>query len=147
MIATPVEGLLACVATLLGLSALCLAIGPRRATSLVYGGCLVVCLVGCAIALGALLDPTLCGSAVILPLGLPWVGARFQLDALAAVFLVILPEKLRAFQQYWVMFFGIVLVLMLILRRKGLIPAMIRMYMREIRSAPESLRAPKGSKP
>jgi branched-chain amino acid transport system permease protein len=66
---------------------------------------------------------------------------------LAAVFLVILPEKLRAFQQYWVMFFGIILVLMLILRRKGLIPAMIRMCMREIRPAPESLRAPKGSKP
>jgi branched-chain amino acid transport system permease protein len=66
---------------------------------------------------------------------------------LAAVFLVILPEKLRAFQQYWVMFFGIILVLMLILRRKGLIPAMIRMYMREIRPAPESLRAAKGPKP
>ena len=64
---------------------------------------------------------------------------------LAAVLLVILPEKLRAFQQYWVMFFGIILVLVLILRRKGLIPAMIRMYMRETRAVPESLRAPKGS--
>jgi branched-chain amino acid transport system permease protein len=64
---------------------------------------------------------------------------------LAAALLVILPEKLRAFQQYWVMFFGIILVLMLILRRKGLIPAMIRTYMREIRAVPESLRDPKGS--
>ena len=63
---------------------------------------------------------------------------------LAAAFLVILPEKLRAFQQYWVMFFGIALVLMLILRRKGLIPAMIRMYLRETRAVPESLRAREG---
>ena len=60
---------------------------------------------------------------------------------------MILPEKLRAFQQYWVMFFGIILVLMLVLRRKGLIPAMIRMYTGEIRPASETLRAPKGSKP
>ena len=64
---------------------------------------------------------------------------------LAALLLVILPEKLRAFQQYWVMFFGIALVLMLILRRKGLIPAMIRIYTRGMREIPESLRAPKGS--
>ena len=63
---------------------------------------------------------------------------------LAAVLLVILPEKLRAFQQYWVMFFGLILVLMLILRRKGLIPAMIRTYSRENRSKAEDLRAPKG---
>jgi hydrogenase-4 component B len=89
MMVTPVEGLLACAAVLLGLSALCLLIGPRRATALVYGGCLVVCLVGCAIALGALLNPALGDDTVILPLGLPWVGARFQLDALASVFLVV----------------------------------------------------------
>ncbi len=56
---------------------------------------------------------------------------------LAAVLLVILPEKLRAFQQYWVMFFGLILVLMLILRRKGLIPAMIRIYTRSVRPSPD----------
>ena len=43
--------------------------------------------------------------------------------SVAAVLLVIMPEKLRALQQYWVILFGIILVLMLILRRKGLIPA------------------------
>ncbi|MFQ5842407.1 MAG: branched-chain amino acid ABC transporter permease, partial [Thermodesulfobacteriota bacterium] len=48
--------------------------------------------------------------------------------SVAAVLLVILPEKLRAFQQYWIILFGIVLVLMLILRRKGLIPARVRTY-------------------
>ncbi len=46
----------------------------------------------------------------------------------AAVLLVILPEKLRAFQQYWVIIFGIILVLMLILRREGLIPVKVRTY-------------------
>ncbi|NIO04287.1 MAG: hypothetical protein GTN74_06635 [Proteobacteria bacterium] len=46
----------------------------------------------------------------------------------AAVLLVIMPEKLRALQQYWVIIFGIILVLMLILRREGLIPAKVRTY-------------------
>ncbi len=46
----------------------------------------------------------------------------------AAVLLVIMPEKLRALQQYWVIIFGVILVLMLILRREGLIPAKVRTY-------------------
>ncbi|MFQ5841298.1 MAG: branched-chain amino acid ABC transporter permease [Thermodesulfobacteriota bacterium] len=48
--------------------------------------------------------------------------------SVAAVLLVILPEKLRALQQYWIILFGIILVLMLILRRKGLIPVRVRTY-------------------
>ena len=48
--------------------------------------------------------------------------------SVAAVLLVIMPEKLRALQQYWTIIFGIILVLMLILRREGLIPARIRTY-------------------
>jgi branched-chain amino acid transport system permease protein len=48
--------------------------------------------------------------------------------SVAAVLLVIMPEKLRALQEYWVILFGIILVLMLILRRKGLIPARVRSY-------------------
>ncbi len=48
--------------------------------------------------------------------------------SVAAVLLVIMPEKLRALQEYWVILFGIILVLMLILRRKGLIPARVRNY-------------------
>jgi len=63
---------------------------------------------------------------------------------LAAVLLVILPEKLRAFQQYWVIFFGIILVLMLILRRKGLIPVRIRNYMRDILPLAATRRTPEG---
>ncbi len=48
--------------------------------------------------------------------------------SVAAVLLVIMPEKLRALQQYWTIMFGIILVLMLILRREGLIPARVRTY-------------------
>ena len=48
--------------------------------------------------------------------------------SLAAVLLVIMPEKLRALQEYWIIIFGIILVLMLILRRKGLIPTQVRTY-------------------
>ena len=48
--------------------------------------------------------------------------------SVAAVLLVILPEKLRALQQYWMILFGIILVLMLILRREGLIPVSVRTY-------------------
>ena len=52
--------------------------------------------------------------------------------SVAAVLLVIMPEKLRALQQYWIILFGIILVLMLILRPKGLIPARIRTYARNL---------------
>jgi formate hydrogenlyase subunit 3/multisubunit Na+/H+ antiporter MnhD subunit len=86
---TPVELLLGCTAVLFGLSVLSITIGRRLATPLVYGGCLLVCLAGLAIALGHLLGATGGDSTAILPLGLPWVGARFRLDALASVFLVV----------------------------------------------------------
>ena len=63
--------------------------------------------------------------------------------SMAAVFLVILPEKLRALQQYWTIIFGVILVLMLILRREGLIPTRIRTYglrtSRAMRVTPEPL--------
>ncbi len=86
---TPVELLLGCTAVLFGLSMLSITVGRRLATPLVYGGCLLVCLAGLAIALGHLLGATGGDSTAILPLGLPWVGARFRLDALASVFLVV----------------------------------------------------------
>ncbi|HVN02667.1 MAG TPA: hydrogenase 4 subunit B [Caulobacteraceae bacterium] len=53
-----------------------------------YGGAFLVCGTAAAIALRALvvLQPT---PDVTLPLGLPWIGARFHLDPLAAAFLVV----------------------------------------------------------
>jgi len=55
----------------------------------VYAGALVVCGVACAAALLSLLGLTPRSADVVLPLGLPWIGARFHLDALAAFFLVV----------------------------------------------------------
>src|SRR5689334_17456274 len=82
------------VAALLVLSPVAVAVSaaPRRAraaTSLVYGACLIVTLVLGAIALFALYRNSGTASAVTLPLGLPWLGAHFRIDALSAFFLVV----------------------------------------------------------
>jgi|SRR5579872_2218846 len=80
---------LACVATLLIASVLGVATARKRAgTPIVYGVSLVACTVGLVTALAQLMSgaatPTL-----VLPLGLPWLGAHFRIDALAAFFLVV----------------------------------------------------------
>src|SRR5262249_26960234 len=59
------------------------------ATRLIYGTCLAACLVTLlAASAHLLLDP---GSSrtLQLPVGLPWSGAHFTLDALSAFFLVV----------------------------------------------------------
>jgi formate hydrogenlyase subunit 3/multisubunit Na+/H+ antiporter MnhD subunit len=72
--------ILAPVAIVLGASA--------RGNAVVYGVSLVVTLALCAIALQDLFgQPNI--STVMLPLGLPWLGAHFRIDALAAFFLVV----------------------------------------------------------
>jgi hydrogenase-4 component B len=89
MTPAPIELLLVCVGALLGLAVLAVAVGGRRwASPLIYAGCLATSLTGLAAALVQLL----LGSDqqdVILPLGLPWIGARFHIDALASVFLAV----------------------------------------------------------
>ena len=84
---------LTAVAALLALSPLAIALcaAPRgaRATSLVYGACLAITLVLGAIALFSLFGYGGAISAVTLPLGLPWLGAHFRIDALAAFFLFV----------------------------------------------------------
>ncbi|MCW5731567.1 MAG: hydrogenase 4 subunit B [Alphaproteobacteria bacterium] len=82
--------LLWCQAALLlssGLAAL-LARRPQPALLLVYGGAFAISLTAMGIALGTLV---LDGPAqeVVLPLGLPWLGAHFRLDALAAFFALV----------------------------------------------------------
>jgi hydrogenase-4 component B len=80
---------LLCAAALLVLAALAVAIGRSRvATPIVYG----VSLAASLISLGAALAQLLADAAptgVTLPLGLPWIGAHFRLDALSAFFLVV----------------------------------------------------------
>jgi formate hydrogenlyase subunit 3/multisubunit Na+/H+ antiporter MnhD subunit len=79
--------LLACVAALLGVSVLSLLrIRHDRATAVVYGACLAISLVLFGLSLWCIASPP---AAIVLPLGLPWIGAHFRVDALAAAFLAI----------------------------------------------------------
>src|SRR5450759_1256369 len=87
---TPVVVALCSVSAFLGLPLL-VAAGMRwsAATRPIYGACFVVCLVILVVALTQLLSAGSTVSALSLPLGLPWVGAHFRIDALAAFFLVV----------------------------------------------------------
>jgi hydrogenase-4 component B len=80
---------LAIAAALLIVSALSLALlGTALGRILVYGISLTLTGIGLAAALSALIGqvPT---ETLTLPLGLPWIGAHFRLDALSAFFLVV----------------------------------------------------------
>jgi len=82
---------LACVAVLLTIAVLVVGSARRPiATPLVYGACLVVSVVLLATALSSLIGGPGASDAVILPLGLPWIGAHFRIDALSAFFLVVI---------------------------------------------------------
>ena len=82
---------LACVATLLATAVLVVGSARRpMATPLVYGACLAVSVALLATALGHLSGDPGQSDGVILPLGLPWVGAHFRIDALSAFFLAVI---------------------------------------------------------
>ncbi|TAK83337.1 MAG: hydrogenase 4 subunit B [Betaproteobacteria bacterium] len=82
--------LLWCIALLLGTS-VAAAVGARHrpASTLVYGVCLGTSAVALVIAAASLIAGRALTGEVQLPLGLPWLGAHFRLDALAAFFLVV----------------------------------------------------------
>jgi formate hydrogenlyase subunit 3/multisubunit Na+/H+ antiporter MnhD subunit len=81
---------LLCVAALLAVAVAGIAIGRRpEAVRIVYGASLAGCLLALIVALGPLLANGASASAVTLPLGLPWLGAHFRIDPLAAFFLVV----------------------------------------------------------
>jgi hydrogenase-4 component B len=78
-----------CVAVLLGQAGVAMAIARRpAATPIVYGTSLVVSLGLLAEALVCLLSAGEPATAA-LPLGLPWLGAHFRIDPLAAFFLIV----------------------------------------------------------
>jgi formate hydrogenlyase subunit 3/multisubunit Na+/H+ antiporter MnhD subunit len=79
------EALLWCVAALLGTGAAALA---TRRHAIVYAISLVVTALALSIAVGSLLGHV--QATLTLPLGLPWIGAHFSLDALSAFFLVVI---------------------------------------------------------
>ncbi len=61
----------------------------RQATRLIYGVCLAISLALFAVALTYLFSHGSPPSSLRLPLGLPWIGAHFRIDALAAFFLAV----------------------------------------------------------
>jgi len=76
------------VAALLALAPVAVVLSASsRASNVVYGASLIVTLGLAAIGLKSLFAGA--AFAVTLPLGLPWLGAHFRIDALAAFFLVV----------------------------------------------------------
>jgi hydrogenase-4 component B len=89
---TPVSVMLSSVAAFLAVAALAVFMArSQRATSTVYGAGLAISGVALAAALAELIATLSSNDAsvLVLPLGLPWVGAHFRIDALAAFFLVV----------------------------------------------------------
>ena len=87
---SPVALQMSCVAGLLVIAVLAIVLSrSKSATAVVYSAASVIC----AIALWGSLRFLLGGKAdvtgLILPVGLPWLGAHFRLDALASFFLVV----------------------------------------------------------
>ena len=77
---------LAIAAALLTVSALSLALkGSALDRPVVYGGSLALSAIGLAVGLNALIEQAP-AETLILPIGLPWLGAHFRLDALSAFF-------------------------------------------------------------
>ncbi|MGE0285136.1 MAG: hydrogenase 4 subunit B [Bradyrhizobium sp.] len=85
---TSVAFLMLCVAALLGTALLAVVTArARAATSLVYGATLAISAVAAFTAIAALTGRAGATTGLVLPVGLPWIGAHFRIDALAAFFL------------------------------------------------------------
>jgi formate hydrogenlyase subunit 3/multisubunit Na+/H+ antiporter MnhD subunit len=87
---TPVTVALWSVPTLLGAPLLAMTtLHWSAATRRVYSACLAICLIVLAVAVAHLVDAGSAPSSLRLPLGLPWIGAHFRIDALSAFFLIV----------------------------------------------------------
>ena len=76
-------------AALLALAPVAVALsGVPAASRLIYGGCMAASMVSLAVALAHLLAAAPV-ETITLPLGIPWLGAHFRIDALSAFFLVV----------------------------------------------------------
>ena len=79
-----------CVAALLGTTAGAMALSRYNlASRLIYSAAALISAMALLVALGQLLNPSRGDSTLTLPLGLPWIGANFRLDALSAFFLLV----------------------------------------------------------
>lgn len=80
-----------CVAVLLGIAAIGIIAGSRpQGSRLVYGATGIVGTVALVTALIHLVAGAGASPRIVLPLGLPWVGAHFRMDALSAFFLAVI---------------------------------------------------------
>jgi hydrogenase-4 component B len=80
-----------CVAALLALAVVAVVMSrSRHASIVIYGATMAVSVVATGASLNWLLGGVTNNSAVVLPLGLPWLGAHFQLDQLTSFFLVVI---------------------------------------------------------
>ena len=87
---SPVALQMTCVAALLGSAVLAIVLSRLgSATAVVYGATLVVSLIALIGSIRWLLGGTGGATDLTLPIGLPWLGAHFRLDALASFFLVV----------------------------------------------------------
>ncbi|WP_213774070.1 hydrogenase 4 subunit B [Bradyrhizobium sp. dw_78] len=81
--------LLLCIAAFLGVAVLAVVTSHRRAsTRIVYGATLLLSGMAAVAAFSALTGYA-AAAKLVLPLGLPWIGAHFRIDALAAFFLTV----------------------------------------------------------
>lgn len=86
----PVALSLWCVAALLATAVLGVALSRSgAATRLVYGVATAISVAALLSAAVRLLNPLSDTATLILPLGLPWIGAHFRLDVLSAFFLIV----------------------------------------------------------
>lgn len=82
-----ISALLLCVAVLLALTVAAVPLaGKPVGRPLIYGGCVGVTGLMAMIAIAAI---GVAPSGIVLPLGLPWLGAHFRLDPLASFFLLV----------------------------------------------------------
>jgi formate hydrogenlyase subunit 3/multisubunit Na+/H+ antiporter MnhD subunit len=87
---SPVVLQMSCVAGLLAIAALAIVLSrSTSSTAVVYGATLVICAVALLGSGRWLLGDAVNSSDMTLPIGLPWLGAHFRLDALASFFLVV----------------------------------------------------------
>jgi len=86
----PTVVVLACAALLLVLAIAAVWIGRTRAgTTIIYGASLVIALTAFLAGMAQLLRGGVPADDIMLPLGLPWIGVRFRMDALSAFFVVV----------------------------------------------------------
>jgi hydrogenase-4 component B len=88
---TSVAFLMLCAAALLGVALLAVASARMHAaTSIVYSATLVISVAAAAAAVAALTARSAAApTSLVLPIGLPWIGAHFRIDVLAAFFLAV----------------------------------------------------------